>query len=128
MLENCKYFNFFILYLYMNKLYKYNATVVKVYDGDTITCDIDVGFGIILRKQKIRLFGLNTPEVRGKEKELGIISRDKLREKILNKSIILETIKDKKGKYGRWLGIIHLNEENINEWLIQNNLAKKLNI
>ena len=110
----------------MNKLYKYNATVVKVYDGDTITCDIDVGFGIVLRKQKIRLYGLNTPEVRGEERELGIISRDKLREKILDKNIILETIKDKKGKYGRWLGIIHLNNENVNEWLIQNNLGKKI--
>jgi len=109
----------------MNKLYIYNATVISVYDGDTITCDVDCGFGIILRKQKIRLYGVDTPEIRGDEKEKGKISRDKLREKILNKDIVLETIKDKKGKYGRWLGIIHLNNENVNEWLIKNNLAKE---
>ena len=103
--------------------YKYNAFVEKVYDGDTITVSIDCGFGIQLQKQKIRLYGINTPEVRGEERELGLISRDKLREKILGKTIVLNTIKDKKGKYGRYLGIIYLNDENINDWLVANNLA-----
>ena len=109
----------------MEKLYLYNAFVEKVYDGDTITCDIDCGFGIILKKQKIRLYGINTPEIKGIEREKGIKSRDKLREKILNKNIIIKTIKDKKGKYGRILGIIYYNNENINDWLISNNLATK---
>ena len=48
-------------------MYEYRATVISVYDGDTITVDIDLGFGIVLRKQKLRLYGLNTPEVRGAE-------------------------------------------------------------
>jgi|TARA_R100000081_G_C4811193_1_gene171276 micrococcal nuclease len=99
-------------------MYEYNATVVKVYDGDTITVDIDLGFGIVLRKQKIRLYGVNTPEVRGEEKELGKKVRDLLREKILGETIIVKTIKDKKGKYGRWLGTIFHQEENINDWLL----------
>tara|TARA_A100001011_G_C14293053_1_gene837099 strand:+ start:851 stop:1174 length:324 start_codon:yes stop_codon:yes gene_type:complete len=99
-------------------MYEYNATVVKVYDGDTITVDIDLGFGIVLRKQKIRLYGINTPEVRGEEKELGKKVRDILREKILGETIIVKTIKDKKGKYGRWLGTIFHKEENINDWLL----------
>ena len=103
----------------------YNEIVTSVYDGDTITCDIDCGFGVILQKQKVRLYGLNTPEVRGEEKVEGIISRDKLREKIDKKNVHLETIKDKKGKYGRYLGIIHLNGENINDWLIENKLGVK---
>jgi len=108
----------------MDKVYYYNAFVCKIYDADTITCDIDCGFGIIMRKQKIRLYGLDAPEIRGKNKEMGRISRDRLREKILNKDIILQTIKDKKGKYGRWLGIIYHQNTNINEWLIENGLAK----
>jgi len=108
----------------MDKIYYYNAHVCKIYDADTITCDIDCGFGIIMRKQKIRLYGLDAPEIRGQNKKIGIISRDKLREKILNKDIILQTIKDKKGKYGRWLGIIYHHNININEWLIENGLAK----
>ena len=105
--------------------YLYRATVESVYDGDTITCTICCGFGVELKKQKIRLYGLNTPEVRGEEKEQSIISRDKLREKILGKEILLKSIKDKKGKYGRYLGIVFLGEENINDWLIENNLGVK---
>ena len=109
----------------MMDIYVYKATVTKVYDGDTITCDIDCGFGVVLMKQKIRLYGLNAPEVRGESKEQGIISRDKLRERILNKEIRLKTIKDKKGKYGRYIATIYLDSENINDWLIENNLAVK---
>ena len=103
----------------------YNAFVDSVYDGDTITCTIDCGFGIQFKKQKIRLYGINTPEVRGPEKEQGIISRDRLRERILQKKIQLQTIKDKKGKYGRYLGIILLDGENLNDWLVNEGLAKK---
>ena len=54
-------------------MYEYCAKVVSVYDGDTITVDIDLGFGIVLKKQKLRLLGINTPEVRGAEKILGIL-------------------------------------------------------
>lgn len=107
----------------MMDVFVYSATVTSVYDGDTVTCDIDCGFGVVLKKQKIRLYGLNAPEVRGDSKELGIVTRDKLRERILNKKINLKTIKDKKGKYGRYLGIIYFETENINNWLVENNLA-----
>ena len=106
-------------------LFKYNAEVIKVYDGDTITCNIDLGFGVFLKKQSIRLYGINTPEVRGNEKAEGIKSRDYLRELIFNKVIRLETIKSsKKGKYGRWLGIIYLNDVNINKKLVDEKYAK----
>ena len=107
------------------EIYTYKAFVTSVYDGDTITCDIDCGFGVVLKKQKIRLYGLNAPEVRGESKELGIITRDKLRERILNKDIYLKTIKDKKGKYGRYIATIYIETENINDWLVENNLAVK---
>ena len=109
----------------INPQYQYPALVVSVYDGDTITVNIDLGFGVELKKQKIRLYGINTPEVRGSSRDLGIISRDYVREKILNKNIMLQSIKDKKGKYGRWLGIILMGEENVNlnKELISKNLA-----
>ncbi len=106
-------------------MYEYKATVTKVYDGDTITVDLDLGFGIVLKKQKIRLLGINTPEVRGKSKFYGIISRDALRERILGKEVVIKTSKDKKGKYGRWLGEVFVGEENINQWLITEGYAKK---
>ena len=110
-------------------IYTYKAKVTKVYDGDTITVDIDLGFGMIFSNQNIRLFGINAPEVRGVSKPQGIISRDGLRKMILGKTITLQTIKDSKGKYGRYLGIIILpkgeSEININDWLVENNLAEK---
>jgi micrococcal nuclease len=105
-------------------MYEYNAKVVKVYDGDTITVNFDLGFGIMLNKQKIRLYGINTPEVRGDSKEQGIISRDALRKRILKKNIIIKTHRDKKGKYGRWLGEVFLADENLNEWLVKEGYAK----
>jgi len=106
-------------------MYEYKATVTKVYDGDTITVDFDLGFGIILEKQKIRLLGINTPEVRGSEKPQGIISRDALRQRILGNVVTIKTSKDKKGKYGRWLGEVFVEDENINQWLITEGYAKE---
>ena len=58
--------------------YEYNAIVTKVYDGDTITVDIDLGLGVWLKKQTIRLYGINTPELRGDEREEGLESRAEL--------------------------------------------------
>ena len=82
-----------------DKLYFYKAYVEKVYDGDTITCTIDCGFGLSMKTQKIRLYGINTPELRGAEKKAGIVARDQLRSKILHQNVLIETFKDKKGKY-----------------------------
>ena len=116
-------------------MYEYNANVTGVYDGDSITVDIDLGFGIWMKKQKIRLVGINTPELRGEERESGLAARDFLREQILNKSVILKTYKDSKGKYGRWLAEVWLPENlldlspplNINELLITEGHAERYN-
>tara|TARA_R110000824_G_scaffold24717_3_gene86716 strand:- start:1538 stop:1864 length:327 start_codon:yes stop_codon:yes gene_type:complete len=105
-------------------MYTYRAKIVKVYDGDTVTAVVDLGFGIT-NKIKVRLKGINTPELRGDERALGIISRDFLREKILNKDIVVETFKDKKGKYGRYIGTLWINDENINELLVEQGYAEK---
>ena len=106
-----------------DKIYFYKAYVEKVYDGDTITCTIDCGFGLSMKTQKIRLYGINTPELRGAEKKAGIMARDRLRSKILHQNVLIETFKDKKGKYGRYLATIFLDSVNINEWLVQNGYA-----
>ena len=105
-------------------MYEYKATVTKVYDGDTITVDFQLGFGIIIKSQKIRLLGINTPEVRGESKPEGIISRNALRTRILGKLVTIKTHKDKKGKYGRWLGEVFMEEENINQWLLKEGYAR----
>lgn len=109
----------------MGYLYWYNAYVTKVYDGDTITVDIDLGFGIIMKKQNIRLADINTPEIRGDERDQGIVSRDWLRDKIFNKWISINTVKDKTGKYGRYIAYIYLDGENLNETMLNEGLAEK---
>jgi len=105
-------------------MYEYRAFVRKVYDGDTITVDFDLGFDIILRNQKIRLSRIDTPEVRGEERVDGLKSRDALREKISNKWVIIKTKKDKKGKFGRWLGEVWHEDVCMNDWLLKEGYAK----
>lgn len=107
----------------MKPCYVYQAKVVSVYDGDTIRADIDLGLGVWKHNQVIRLYGIDTPELRGEERPKGLESRDWLRGQIAGKEIVLQTFKDKKGKYGRWLGEIHLGSRNINQELIELGLA-----
>jgi len=111
-------------------MYEYMAYVRKVYDGDTITVDIDLGFGIVMKAQKIRLLYIDTPEIRGESRQEGLKSRDALRQMIGNKWVKIKTHRDSKGKYGRWLGEVFIDKDgpvNINEWLVSEGLAKKLN-
>ncbi len=107
----------------------YQVTIVSVYDGDTVTADIRIGFGLIMHSQKLRLMGINTPEVRGPEKPEGIITRDRLRELIDGKMLIMDSHGDSKGKYGRWLATLWLPQTdgtwiNINKWIVDNQLGE----
>ena len=102
-------------------MYEYKAIVTAVYDGDTVTADIDLGFEVWLHGQKLRLLKINTPEVRGKTRAEGLIARDALRNRILGKEIIVKS--DRRGKYGRWLVEIIIDNENINDWLLKEGYA-----
>tara|TARA_R110000772_G_scaffold520_1_gene1923 strand:- start:310 stop:675 length:366 start_codon:yes stop_codon:yes gene_type:complete len=110
-------------------LYNYRANVVGIYDGDSVTLDIDLGLGIWSKGQKCRLSGIDTPEIRGEERIEGLKSKQRLCELILGKQVAVETAMDKTGKYGRWLVTIwDLNDElgwvNINELLLSEGYAK----
>ncbi len=102
-------------------MYEYRAIVTAVYDGDTVTADIDLGFEVWLHGQKLRLLNINTPEVRGKTRPEGLIARDALRNRILGKEVIVKS--DRRGKYGRWLVEIIIDDENINSWLLKEGYA-----
>ncbi|MDF7801861.1 thermonuclease family protein [Pontiellaceae bacterium B1224] len=109
-------------------LYHYRALVTDAYDGDTITVEIDLGLKTAVKGEKLRLHRINAPEMRGDEKVAGKASRDWLRGRILDKEIIIESIKDKKGKYGRYLAEIWLEENgeyiNINDELVAKGFAE----
>jgi micrococcal nuclease len=91
-------------------LYHYRAKVTEVYDGDTCTVEIDLGLSAWIRGEKIRLNRINAPEMRGADKPKGEKARDFLRALILGKDILLQTIKDEREKYGRYLGEIWLEQ------------------
>jgi len=87
-------------------MYKYNATIVRVVDGDTVDVDIDLGFDMWLRKQRIRLAGIDTPESRTKdkqEKHYGIAAKNFLKT-LLREGEVYELETTEKGKFGRYLG------------------------
>lgn len=100
----------------------YKATIISVYDGDTVTAGIYLGLNVYI-EQKLRLHGINAPELRGAERMKGQESRDALRNKISKKDVIIKTLNDKRGKYGRLIATIYLDGVNINEWLVSNGYA-----
>ena len=94
-------------------MYEYRCKVIKVIDGDTVDVDIDLGFDILLRDERVRIMGIDTPESRTRdkvEKKFGLASKARLKELIGGKSgPILKTQINKKGedmrgKFGRILG------------------------
>ena len=98
-------------------MYQYQAQIQKVVDGDTYEIDIDLGLKVWARKEKVRLYGVDTPEVYGVKKDseeykLGKQASD-FAKSIIKKGdwSIVETMKDAKGKYGRYLAVLYIRVE-----------------
>lgn len=110
-------------------MYQYKAIITKVIDGDTVDVDIDLGFEVWLRNQRIRLYGIDTPESRTSdkvEKVFGNLAKDKILSFCpVGASIVLQTkTDDSRGKYGRILGeLITEDGTNVNQYMIDNNYA-----
>lgn len=110
-------------------MYQYYAHVDSVYDGDTITATVELGFHVQMQKLKFRLYGINTPEIRGgteETKAAGRAARDRLRELILGKRVLLYTQKDKTGKYGRWIATVHMQAEGCEDFTHMVNVNRML--
>ena len=116
-------------------MHEYKCTILRVVDGDTVDVDIDLGFGIWMHKERVRIHGIDTPESRTRnkhEKILGLRSKARLKELIAaapvgkrgRKEIYLSTTKVGKGKFGRILGYIWVNDENVNNILTVENHAR----
>ena len=115
-------------------MFEYKVKITRVVDGDTVDVDIDLGFDIILKKQRVRLAGIDTPESRTSdldEKKYGLKAKQFLIEHLAynnpnNKVILRTTSYDAKGKFGRILGefvafdSVNDRQSTINQLLIDN--------
>ena len=89
-------------------MYEYNCTVVKIVDGDTVDVDIDLGFGVQLTDERVRIMGIDTPESRTSdkvEKVFGLAAKYRL-QSLMGETCVLKTQinkdgEDMKGKFGR---------------------------
>jgi len=90
---------------------EYKCKVLKVVDGDTVDVDIELGFGIVLTDERVRVMGIDTPESRTSDKVedlFGEAAKKRVKE-LMENDVILITQEDKhgedmKGKFGRILG------------------------
>ena len=94
-------------------MHEYKCKIVRVIDGDTVDVDIDLGFGMWIHKERVRVMGIDTPESRTRdlvENAFGLAAKERLKELLPEGSPrVLKTEVDKKGgdakgKFGRILG------------------------
>jgi micrococcal nuclease len=107
-------------------MYDYQCTIVRVVDGDTVDVDIDLGFDTWRCGERIRLYGIDTPECRtrnAQEKAAGLLAKEFVEDALhVGGTYRLQT--KEKGKFGRYLGTIKIDGElTINAALISENLA-----
>ena len=104
-------------------MYEYRCNVVRVVDGDTVDVDIDLGFGVWLQDERVRMMGIDTPESRTSdkvEKLFGLAAKEKLKS-ILGENPVLKTQvnkdgEDMKGKFGRILGDFDVYDADKDAW------------
>lgn len=100
--------------------YKYRAEVVRVVDGDTVDAEVDLGFHVKLFA-RFRLLGINAPE---KNTQDGMKSLARLAELLpVGSQVVIQTTKDRKEKYGRYLGTFLVDGKSVNQQLVDEGFA-----
>ena len=108
-------------------MHEYKCKILRVVDGDTVDVDIDLGFGIWMHKERVRLLGIDTPESRTRDKEekkFGLLSKEYVKSRYpVGSMAILRTHKDKTGKFGRILGELVWEDSTINKIMVDEHYA-----
>ena len=96
---------------------RYEVELLNVVDGDTVDVNINLGFGIWLRDERVRIMGIDTPESRTRdkvEKVFGLAAKDRLKHLLEEGGVLITTEdrdgEDMKGKFGRILGDFEVEE------------------
>lgn len=105
-------------------MYEYQAKIVRVIDGDTIAIDVDLGFGIWRCGEVVRLLGINAPEMNTIE---GRAAKAYVEQWATEHgaACVIQTVKDKREKYGRLLATIYAGLRCLNDDLVANGHAVK---
>ena len=93
-------------------MYEYKCKIRKVVDGDTVDIDIDLGFGIWLNDERVRIIGIDTPESRTSdkiEKIFGLAAKERVQQLLGDGATLISKVKgdgneEMRGKFGRILG------------------------
>lgn len=103
-------------------MYEYKAQVTKVVDGDTVHARVDLGCDVRL-DMTIRLYGIDAPEL---PTVAGIAAKEWLIEKLAftDGHVTLRTVKDRREKYGRYLGVLEQGAESLNDAMVEAGLAR----
>ena len=110
-------------------MYEYRCKIRRVVDGDTVDIDIDLGFGVWLHKERVRIYGIDTPESRTRdlvEKRFGLAAKDFAKKFLLDHDPEVTLVckeYDAKGKFGRILGDIIVDNKSMSETMIQEHHA-----
>ena len=108
-------------------MHEYKCKILRVVDGDTVDVDIDLGFGIWMHKERVRLLGIDTPESRTRDKEekkFGLLSKEYVKSCYpVGSMAVLRTHKDKTGKFGRILGELVWKDSTINKIMVDEHYA-----
>ena len=107
-------------------MYRYRVYVTRVVDGDTVDVDVDLGFGMVYKKQRVRMMGIDTPESRTRdleEKFYGKLSKAHLESILSEGEVQLQS--HGKGKFGRILGELFVGDSSysVNQQMIDENHA-----
>ena len=105
---------------------EYDVVLLKCVDGDTVDVDIDLGFGVWLKDERVRIMGIDTPESRTSdkvEKLFGTAAKNRLKELLKNGGKLITTEdksgEDMKGKFGRILGDFEVGDKRVTDIMIE---------
>lgn len=101
-------------------MYEYRATITNCVDGDTIDAIIELGFHLTA-KLRLRLLGVNAPEMHGESAQAGQIAKDFTTHCLLGKDVVIQT--EKSDSFGRWLATVFVDGKNFNEELLSSSNA-----
>ena len=107
--------------------YEYPCKILRVVDGDTVDVDIDLGFGVWIHRERVRIMGIDTPESRTRdlvEKKFGMAAKEFVKFLMpIGSMQLIKTEKDKTGKFGRILGDFLFEDKRLTEIMIEENHA-----